>query len=431
MSQAPSSPAGAPSIRQRLSRALLSWSLVWGAFVLAAIALTVPEEVHELLDDTQVASAEVLAGAWAATHARSATNTPVVFASSGRFSWQVVGAEGALIRRSEVAPAQAWHRAPLPGFSNVGAWRVYGVALGPEGHMLYVAQTLAERREASLETGMSAAGTAAVLGLMGWVWLRQRVRRELEPLAHLAEKLEHLDPARPGQSLGPAERAELVPVHEAVTALGRRLADRLASERAFSAHAAHALRTPLAGMDAQLAVAMREATPAIQQRLQKTRLAVVRMQGVLASLLVLFRGEAQPQWQRIHLPELVAQVPVSGVTVTCSDGWVDADPALLSAALMNLLDNAQRYGAQHVQVSLPCTQVIRVQDDGPGVPAERRHQIQQTLADVEGGGLGLRLVSLILQAHGGTLGWPDVQNGWAVELVLGPYTTPSAGVSAD
>ena len=83
MSQTPSSSAGAPSIRQRLSRALLSWSLVWGAFVLAAIALTVPEEVHELLDDTQVASAEVLAGAWAATHAASVTDTPVVVASSG------------------------------------------------------------------------------------------------------------------------------------------------------------------------------------------------------------------------------------------------------------------------------------------------------------------------------------------------------------
>ncbi|MFN3616799.1 MAG: sensor histidine kinase [Aquabacterium sp.] len=429
MSAAPSSSARVPSIRQRLSRALLSWSLVWGAFVLAAIALTVPEEVHELLDDTQVASAEVLAGAWAATNAASLTDTPTVVASSGRFSWQVVGAEGALIRRSEVAPDQAWHRAPLPGFSNVGAWRVYGVALGPEGHMLYVAQTLTERREASLETGMSAAGTAALLGLMGWVWLRQRVQQELKPLARLAEKLTHLDPARPGQGLGPAERAELVPVHEAVTALGRRLADRLASERAFSAHAAHALRTPLAGMDAQLAVAMREAMPSVQQRLQKTRLAVVRMQGVLASLLVLFRGEAQPQRQRIHLPEWVAQVPVSGVTVTTTDGWVEADPALLSAALMNLLDNAQRHGAQHVHISLPREQVIRVQDDGPGVTPERRHQIQQTLADAEGGGLGLRLVSLILQAHGGTLGWPEVQDGWAVELVLGPDTTPSAGVT--
>jgi signal transduction histidine kinase len=404
---------------------LLSWSLVWGTFVLAAIALTVPEEVHELLDDTQVASAEVLAGAWTATGVGAAGQTPVVVASSGRFSWQVVGADGVLIRRSEVAPAKVWHRAPLPGFSNVGLWRVYGVALGPDGQMLYVAQTLAERREASLETGMSAAGTAAVLGLMGWVWLRRRVRQELEPLEHLAEKLRQMDPVRSEHGLGPAERIELAPVHEAVTALGRRLADRLASERAFSAHAAHALRTPLAGMDAQLAVAMREATPAVQQRLQKTRLAVVRMQGVLASLLVLFRGEAEPQWQRIHLPELVGQVPVSGVTVTSSEGWVDADPALLSAAIMNLLDNAQRHGAQHVQVSVPRVQVIRVEDDGPGVSAERRHQIRRALAEPEGGGLGLRLVSLILQAHGGALAWPDVQQGWALELVLGQHTTPA------
>jgi len=45
----------------------------------------------------------------------------------------------------------------------------------------------------------------------------------------------------------------------------------VAAERAFNAHAAHALRTPLAGLDAQIAVALREAPEPLQGRLERIR----------------------------------------------------------------------------------------------------------------------------------------------------------------
>src|SRR5512134_193270 len=99
-------------------------------------------------------------------------------------------------------------------------------------------------------------------------WLRLRVRRELQPLQTLSERLRMHDPLARSPLLGAAERAELAPVHAAIDALGQRLADRVAQERAFATHAAHALRTPLAGMDAQLAVALREVAPEHQPRLQ-------------------------------------------------------------------------------------------------------------------------------------------------------------------
>ncbi|MBK9362956.1 MAG: hypothetical protein IPM99_18555 [Rubrivivax sp.] len=60
-------------------------------------------------------------------------------------------------------------------------------------------------------------------------------------------------------------------MHDAIEALGERLARRVANERAFGAHSAHALRTPLAGIDLQLAVAEREAPPALQPRLARAR----------------------------------------------------------------------------------------------------------------------------------------------------------------
>ena len=79
-------------------------------------------------------------------------------------------------------------------------------------------------------------------------------------------------------------------MHDAISALGERLARRVANERAFSAHAAHALRTPLAGIDTQLAVAQREAPASLQPRLARVREAAGRLTRVVSALLALFRS---------------------------------------------------------------------------------------------------------------------------------------------
>ena len=79
----------------------------------------------------------------------------------------------------------------------------------------------------------------------------------------------------------------------------------MAHERAFTAHAAHALRTPLAGMDAQLAVALREAPLALQPRLQRVREASGRLQRVLAALLTLFRSDLALHRAPLDLPALI------------------------------------------------------------------------------------------------------------------------------
>src|SRR5690606_5464550 len=144
-----------PSIRARLSKALLVWAVAWGAAVAAAIALTVPHEVDELLDDTLQSSAEVLAillsPAHEASHAgRSdlADAPPRVLDDAllpeDRFAWQVVNAGGLVVLRSSLAPDTPLHPGATPGFSDLPDWRVYGTALPGDGGMLYVAQTLAE-----------------------------------------------------------------------------------------------------------------------------------------------------------------------------------------------------------------------------------------------------------------------------------------------
>ena len=147
--------------------------------------------------------------------------------------------------------------------------------------MVYVAQTTEERVEAETEIALAALFAGAPMTVLAVLWLRSRIRRELQPLRDLSERLAHYDPMQPGATLGAAEREELQPVHAAIDALAGRLTRRIAHERAFTSHAAHALRTPLAGIDAQLAVALREAEAPHRPRLQRVRTAAERLQRVV------------------------------------------------------------------------------------------------------------------------------------------------------
>ncbi len=350
----------------------------------------------------------------------------------GQFAWQLVSADGRVLRRSANAPvAPLLANGGVAGFSVAADWRVYGSATGREGQRVYVAHTAAERQEAQREVVLGAVLAALSIGLLGYVWLRLRLRRELRPIERLSERLATHDPLAASASLGAAERAELAPMHRAIDALGQRLAQRVAHERRVAAHAAHALRTPLAGMDAQLAVALRESAPEAQPRLQRVRDASVRLQRVVRSLLDLFRIGAEVQRQSVRLEALLAHLPVSGLEVTVdAQAHVDADPDLLAAALSNLLDNAQRHGAHRVEVTLPAPGRVRLADDGRGIEPERAAALRAALqAQAYEGqtGLGLMLADLVARAHGGRLELPPMPAGFAAELVLVAAPQPGAG----
>lgn len=402
---------------------MLLGSLVCGLAVSVAVWLAAIEEVDELLDDTLRASAEVMATLLPASGEPSMVVAPST--ADERFAWQVVAASRRVLLRSPRAPKDPFVKAALTGYADDGPWRVFGMALGRDGRMLYVAQTRAERAEAQFEVAISSALAALAVGVLAYFWLSALVRHEWAPVQRLSDRLAAHEPLATGATLGPAERTELQAVHRSIDQLGQRLAQRIAHERAFTAQAAHALRTPLAGIDAQLAMCLRESPAELQPRLQRAREAAARLQRVVVALLALFRSDGEPLREGIDLPELLRQIHVERLDIGLQATQpLNADPDLLAAALANLLDNAQRHGASRVTVSTPQANTLRLDDDGPGVTPERRQALSAALdAQAYDGvpGLGLTLADLVARAHGGRLQLPAKPRGagFAVELSFG------------
>lgn len=418
-----------PSLQRELSRTLSLVSAGWLVALVLTLTWGVRHEVDDLLDDTLREAAEVLYGLMALR-----PNLPDEALGEllpapphqERVVWQILEADGKLVRRSHGAPRPPLLESFKPGLSD-GAdnWRVYGMRLLDRDRILYVAQHGTERFESRYESVVFIGLCALAVSLVFAILLRRRVSTAMAPLAELAAQIERYDPLQPQTALPAATRAEIAVVRDAISQLGERLARKVHQEQAFAAHAAHALRTPLAGMDAQLALALREVDDAARPRLQRTRAAVERLKRVVNSLLTLFRSGGELDLQPVLLNDLVRLLPIEGLEVEVQGAVpLRADPNLLSAGLANLLDNSLRYGARHAWLSSRregTVQVLSLRDDGPGVSEERRLALQASLCELAGeqaeSGLGLKLADLVARAHAGSL-QIEPGPGFAVTLRL-------------
>ena len=121
---------------------------------------------------------------------------------------------------------------------------------------------------------------------------------------------------------------------------------------------------------------------------------------------------------------------------------VEFDAVLIERVLVNLLENAVKYGAQPVVVSAtvtPVSLVLTVRDHGPGLPAAL-HGNEQTLFDkftrgqaesaTPGVGLGLAICKAVVNAHGGDIAAmnavTDAEGGGAEFTVTLPRRAPPA-----
>jgi two-component system osmolarity sensor histidine kinase EnvZ len=255
-------------------------------------------------------------------------------------------------------------------------------------------------------------GSSVLLFSIAALFMRNQVRA-IRRLAAAAEAFGL------GRDTGPIRPEGAVEVRRAAAAFNRmqeRIRRFLSQRTEMLAGVSHDLRTPLTRL--RLALAMLPDDGPLAADAVDMTADVQEMERMITGYLAFARGEQAEQARPVDFAELLEDVAASarraGATVT-----VDAPASLtlhlrrdaVRRALTNLLDNAQRH-ASHVSVAahpMERTMLVMVDDDGPGIPPQRRESVFRPFeSDAEGGtGLGLTIARDIIRAHGGDITLED------------------------
>ncbi|MFN0028535.1 MAG: ATP-binding protein [Acidimicrobiales bacterium] len=202
--------------------------------------------------------------------------------------------------------------------------------------------------------------------------------------------------------------------------------------RRFVSDASHELRSPVAVLRTAADVALQPGSNVDATELaQRVRAESDRMATMISDLLTLARYDeggpgptAEVDLDDVLLEEAARprRVPVDVRAV--SGGRVRGRAPELRRMVTHLLDNAARHARGSVWVSLGCSgQLVQlaVEDDGVGIPVEQRRAIFERFVrldaartrDAGGAGLGLAVVSSIVEGLGGHVTVDDSPHGGA------------------
>lgn len=427
------------SIRTRLLTVLLgSTGLVWLLAVawiylgtqaelervLDARLMEAARMVNSLLTDRRVEVALAEGGSDAAAHFEMGQQH-----YERQLSCQIWSLDGTLVGRSEHAPEERLTDA-RSGFSertvDGEAWRIYTIENTDLGVRVMVGDSIWVRDHlvSDVIKGLVLPAGLILPILAGGIWVS--VRRGMAPLNDMADTLS----SRPATDLRPLPDqklpSEIAPAVHALNGLFRRVADAREREKSFTAFAAHELKTPLAGLKTQAQIALASSDGDVHANaLRQISAGVDRTSRLVRQLLDLAAIEATdnaPALTRGRPVEIVervvAEMPPNGnlaIAVEKNDADVEAcfDPAFLTMALRNLIENAIRHSPDGGKVTVRVKQAgagvdIGVEDDGPGIPASELPRVTERFfrgrdRSPAGSGLGLSIAEEAATRMGGSL----------------------------
>lgn len=429
------------------------------------------EEAQELFDARLATSARVLEALVARQVETATLAAPIVIPLPGpleseghdkpgplghyyetKIAFQVRDSDGRLLARSASAPDAPF--APLAaGFATRPFrgedWRVFTLRSG--NAWIQVAERDDVRGELAEKLAFAAAAPLLAGIPLLLVLLSLLIRQGLAPLSALARQVAARRPGSVAPFTLQKTPAEIAPLVEALNGLLARVRDALERERRFTADAAHELRTPLAALKLHTQNAARAASAAERETsLQRMLMGLNRTVHLAEQMLAYSRAVAPGDAAR---PERVALAPLLreaadeiqplaeerrsemdiGVSPDAAEAAVAGDRQKLLSLVINLLDNAVRYGPEGGRVRAELqredgTAILSVTDEGPGIPAELRERVFESYYRIPGtagtgGGLGLAIVRESAQALGAGVAIEDGPGGRGARVVV---TFPAA-----
>jgi two-component system sensor histidine kinase QseC len=216
----------------------------------------------------------------------------------------------------------------------------------------------------------------------------------------------------------------------------------IAHEKQFIAKAAHELRTPLAVLRIHAQNALEAKAPADRaDALRHLLNAVDRATRILTQLLTLARLEPDAlelvrqdfdalAFIRGELAELAPLALQRGQELTLEADEAQTfrilgDAPSLGILLQNLVSNAVQYTPVGGRITVrlentPEGLILRVEDNGPGVPQEEASRLFERfyrLGEGDGSGLGLSIVQRIAEMHFGRV-WAEGRPGGGLAMIV-------------
>ena len=276
---------------------------------------------------------------------------------------------------------------------------------------------------------MWVAGTSAFFLLVASVFMHNQVK----PLRRLAIAADRFGKGRSFPDFKPEGSTEIRKVAQAFLEMRERLHRQLTQRTEMLAGVSHDLRTPLTRMRLQLAMMP------LSSEVEGLQKDIEEMSNMLEGYLTFARGEGLEESQETDMNELLLEAidgraqPEKIVHYTRpSLPTLYIKPQALKRCLMNLINNAARYGHE-VWVNAFMDKdhlTISIEDDGPGIPEEKAEEVFKPFFRLDpsrnmatgGVGLGLTIARDIAQSHGGDIKLIPSENhgGLQASLVL-PY----------
>ncbi len=228
----------------------------------------------------------------------------------------------------------------------------------------------------------------------------------------------------------------------------------------FISTVSHELRTPLTSLRGSIGLlssgALGPVSPSMREMLDiasRNASRLVRLVNDILDLEGLGSGRMSLAREDVDLIDVLsesveasgAQAAERGVTLRLVKGEacrVQGDAHRLRQVVDNLLNNAIHFSSpgQIVELRLDGTRTcarVEVRDEGPGVPEEFRSRLFTRFAQADGSdrrqrggsGLGLSIAKVLVEAHGGTIGYQPREGGGSVFWFQLPLTAPAPPVA--
>ncbi|KQQ38610.1 histidine kinase [Rhizobium sp. Leaf306] len=277
-----------------------------------------------------------------------------------------------------------------------------------------------------------------IIGAAVIVWIA--VTLSLRPLYRFSEAIAERSPddLHPIGERVPNEVQGLV---DTVNSFMVRLEGALNALRHFTGNASHQLRTPLAIVRTQLALADRaDDLATAKTAVRKADEAVAGAEHILAQLLLMAKIDAAGRsaaFRKLDLTDLVRGLTGDHVPGAADRGIdlgfegegateVNVEPLLIGELVKNLIVNAILHGGSGTEVTVRIersdeTARLEVEDNGPGIPPEKRATVLERFGrlgrgDASGTGLGLPIVEEIARLHGAALSLHDASVGTGLKV---------------